>query len=227
MCGAPAKAVCSDEAIPPDDPEELQLLLAPATGRRGEDDKNLGLIFGEQGLAIEVYATNFRMHEGLVVFEPSGDFLTSPDRCELRTALHELARELCGIGLFPTPRCRDAQRGNERATLLLLIFREVDGAFHFGMNEPAVDGAALVTPVLVVVTEQRRSERVLTECDADVRHDECGRVGDAVKHTTKPSSNVGEAEHAVRYIVARKPVKMLAFVESHSQGAGEDVEHGR
>jgi hypothetical protein len=38
---------------------------------------------------------------------------------------------------------------------------------------------------------------------------------------------VGEAEYALWHVVAREPVEVLALVESHPQGAGQNVKHRR
>ena len=126
-----------------EDGEEFEFAGSFGAWGRGEDEQHLRVVLGEQGLAVDLDRTEFRVEEGLVVLEPAAHLVRLPEGGELRALATQLADEFSGARAGAHRAEGGAQRGDLGAALPIAVVLGVASALRLGMDEPPVDLAAL------------------------------------------------------------------------------------
>src|SRR5580693_1112995 len=89
------------ELFLPEYREQLQFLVPFGARRCGADEERLGLIFGEEHLAVQFDRAELWVDQDLVVLETLGHLVPLPERGELSALLLQRPDQFGGLGPRP------------------------------------------------------------------------------------------------------------------------------
>jgi hypothetical protein len=227
LTGPAMASKCSPDRIAPLGIAGLmsrQLLVALGVRGSGQHEQRLGLVLGEQHLAVQLDRAELGMDERLVVLEAPGHLVPFPQPGELRARFLQRAHEFPGPRARPHRPVRGAQVRDLGAALPVPVVLGVAQPFR-GIGEPAVDPAAGQARVRRLVAEQRGGHPVRHERLAEIGQDERRGVRQPVQHPQQRGRDVRRGRHGYRGIVPGHLEQVLTLAAGQPQRPRERGEH--
>lgn len=182
------------------------------------------LVFGEQGLAVDVDLSQFGVDQRLVIRESLVHLMLLPKGRELLAPPPEFVGQFAGAGARPHRAESCTERRDLSTALSLMVVSRIAETFARRVDEPTVDLTSFQADEATTVPQEFRRWSILYQSLSQDRDDERRRVRQSVEHPQQRRRDVVVTVVAVRRIETRDPEQVVTFVRGQPERTGQGTE---